>query len=68
MRKLKYMKWSRSSKEAKLVKAKGKEYLKKVKAAVNLQLYAKTEKTKKKSKKALDLLQKAEEKTWTHNP
>ena len=45
------MKWSRSSKEAKLVKAKGKEYLKKVKAAVNLQLYAKAEKKRRKTRK-----------------
>ena len=42
----KYMNWSRNSKEAKLVKEKGKEYLKKVKAAVNIQLDAKAVKKK----------------------
>ena len=50
------MNWSRNSREAKLVKAKGKEYLEKVKAAVNLELDAKAEKKKRKIKKALDLL------------
>ena len=53
-----YMRWSRNSKEAKLVKEKGKEYLEKVKAAVNLQLDMKAEKKKKKIKRSLELLEK----------
>ena len=53
-----YMRWSRISKEAKLVKAKGKEYLQKVKAAVNRQLDVKAQKKKKKIRRCLDLLEK----------
>ena len=55
-----YMRWSRSSKEAKLVKAKGKDYLKKVKAAVNMQLDVKAQKKKKKIRRCLDLLEKVD--------
>ena len=52
------MRWSGSSKEAKLVKAKGKEYLQKAKAAVNRQLDVKAQKKKKKIRRCLDLLEK----------
>ena len=52
-----YMRWSRGSKEAKLVKEKGKEYLQKVKAAMNLQLDVKAQK-KNKIKRCLVLLEK----------
>ena len=57
MRQRRYMKWSRGSREAKLVKAEGKEYLRKVKAAVDLQLSARAEKKKRKIKRALNELQ-----------
>ena len=58
----KYMNWSRNSKEAKLVKEKGKEYLKKVKAAVNMQLDAKAVKKERKNARSLELLEKLKKK------
>ena len=55
--KRKYMHWARNSPEAKLVREKGKEYLKKVKAAVEHQLDVKAQKKKNKVKKSLELLE-----------
>ena len=58
----KYMKWARNSKEANLVRKKGKEYLEKVKAAQNLQLEVRAEKKKKKIQRSLKLLEKLKKK------
>ena len=52
-----YLNWARNSREAKLVREKGREYLKKVKAAQNIQLEMKAQKKKRKIKRSIDLLQ-----------